>query len=174
MLALRNTEYSLFGWALLGLISFCMCQAGVCRGQSPRGGTLHIDGTGIERLVLRDSQGQSRVCPHPTGDLVLPEGDYRVYEVTLQGGHSCRQAQLPPDLQSVRIRPRTPATLKLGAPLRQQVQVSRHGAVLALSYCLIGQGGESYAVARGQGTQPPGFGIYQGQRKIASGHFRPG
>jgi len=168
-----NRKYHVLGGVLVTILLFTS-PANMCQGQSSRGGMLHLDGTGIERLVLRDSAGQSKVLPRPGAEVSLPEGDYRVYEIMLRGGHFCHGRQIPADQQVVRIRGRTPATLRLGAPLRQEVQVTRHGAVLALSYSLVGRGGESYWPARGGNTQPPEFTIYQGQRKLASGTFRPG
>jgi hypothetical protein len=72
------------------------------------------------------------------------------------------------------VDPNAPATLKVGAPLRQVVEIRRPGTAMVLNYELIGQGGERYSINRTQGSPVPSFAVYRGDRKVASGDFEFG
>jgi len=137
-------------------------------------GTLHIDGAGIERLVLQDSAGKPMVYYHRERDLVLHAGRYRLEEVVLQGDYSSSGLQIPAAARDLQIEPNGFTTLKLGAPLRQTVKIERWGRSLVLTHQLLGQGGESYQVGRRHGSPAPTCVVYQGERKMASGCFEPG
>ena len=171
MVRKRKAKHARLGWALLGMIFLGAQQADARGEQAPRVGTLHIDGAGIERLVLQGDTGQPKVFPRPEPNVVLPEGNFRLEEVTLQGGYSCLGFQIPAEARVVKIGAGASATLKLGAPLRQTVKIERWGAALVLNYQLLGRGGESYTVTRRQASKPPAFVIYRGERKVASGTF---
>ncbi len=162
------------GWALLAVAFLYVSQVGAGGEPSPGVGTLHIEGEGIERLVLQGSTGPRKVFERPEPNLVLPEGSYRLEEVVLQGGYSCPWPQIPAGARVVKIGPGTSVTVKLGAPLRQTVRMERWGRSLVLNYQLLGRGGESYLVTQRQAAQPPAFVIYRGEKKVASGTFEPG
>ena len=174
MLRMRKAKYNLFGLALLGLVCIYTPQVGICGEQASRVGTLHIDGAGIERLVLQDGTGRRMVYDYREPNLVLPEGSHRLDEVILQGDYSSLWSQIPAEARVVNIESGGFTTIKLGAPLRQTIQVERWGASLVLKHQLLGQAGESYLVTQRQAAQPPAFVVYKGENKMVSGHFEPG
>jgi hypothetical protein len=174
MFALPNAKYNLFGWVLLCPVLFWVPQAAMCSEQPPRVGTLHVEGEGIERLVLQGSTGPRMVYYYREPNLVLPEGSYRLEEVVLQGDYSSLVPRNPGEARVVKIEPGGFATVKLGAPLQQTIRVERWGTSLVLNYQLLGRGGESYAVTQRQAAKPPAFVIYQGENQVASGDFEPG
>ena len=135
--------------------------------------SLHIDGQGIEVLILRDSEGQQRTFTQPGPTITLPPGDYVVQSVRLYGDLDVQSRLIPEDLR-VAVGPNEPATLRVAAPLRQVVKVERQGPVMVLHYELIGQGGESYAISPSGGSQRPTFAIYRGNRQVTSGDFEFG
>ena len=72
-------------------------------------------------------------------------------------------------------------TLEIGGPLQQKVIISRSGAVLDLSYKLLGAGGEEYSPhqslpspQKSERPEPPQLSIYKADAKIHSGSFRYG
>ena len=162
-----------FGWILWGLVFLHWAQAGFAAEPTPRVGTLHLEGNGIEILVLQQDTGRERIFQRPGTDVVLPEGRYRIQQIILVGGRTCRPGELPAD-RWVTVEPNTPATLAVGAPLRQVIEVKRRGATMVLAYELIGQGGEHYSVDPGGGHQAPAFAVYRGDHQVASGDFEFG
>ena len=140
---------------------------------SEKAGELRIEGEGIELLTLRTAAGARKTLDRPGSMVTLPAGDYCVDSIRLEGGHSTSSAEMPAELRFV-VRPGSPAALKAGAPLRQAIKVQRQGSSLVLGYELIGQGGERYRVGRNQGAATPGFAVYRGDRKVASGQFEFG
>ncbi len=169
----RMAEYNWFGWVLWGLVLLHATQAGFCAEQMPRVGTLHLAGNGIEFLVLQQDTGRERVFQRPEADVVLPEGRYRIQQIILLGGRTCRPGELPAD-RWVTVEPNTPATFAVGAPLRQVIKISRRGATMVLAYELIGQGGEHYNIDPGGGHQAPAFAVYRGDRQVALADFEFG
>lgn len=142
-------------------------------GDTAETGELLIRGEQIKRLILRDGKGEQRVLSEPGSRVVLPVGEYRLHEVTLQGDHSCQLGPFPADGR-LTVDPNIPATLKVGAPLRQVIEVKRQGSIMGLTYELIGQGGERYSINREQNSPAPSFAVYKGNRKVASGDFEFG
>jgi len=72
-------------------------------------------------------------------------------------------------------------TLKIGGSLQQKVIISRSGAVLDLTYRLLGAGGEEYSPhqslpspQKSERPEPPQLSIYKADTKIHSGSFRYG
>jgi hypothetical protein len=169
----RVAEYNRFGWVLWGLVLLHATQGGFGAEQTSRAGTLHLAGNGIEFLVLQQDTGRERVLERPDADVVLPEGRYRIQQIILAGGRTCRPGELPGD-RWLTVEPNTPATLSLGAPLRQVIAVKRRGSVLDLAYELIGQGGEHYSIDRAEGRRAPAFAVYRGDHQVASGDFEFG
>lgn len=168
MLRRRSGRYRRFGWILLGLALLCTASAALCAEQGARVGTLHIRGHGIELLVLQDGTGHQKTLQRPETDVVLPEGRYRIEQVILRGGQSCRPGEVPAAFWLV-VDPNTPATLSVGAPLQQVIKVSRRGSIMDLAYELVGQGGEHYSINRDR--QGPSFAVYRGDHKVTSGDF---
>ena len=136
-------------------------------------GELRIEGQGIEQLILTGPGDQTITFEPPGATATLPPGDYVVHGIRLEGGHSSQAYMIPDDLQ-VTVSSSSPATLKIGAPLRQAVQVERRGSMLILDYELIGQGGERYGISRSLTGPQPAFTVYRGDRKVASGEFEFG
>jgi hypothetical protein len=66
-----------------------------------------------------------------------------------------------------------PVILKSGGLLQPTVTVERHGRLLVLTYGPKSADGGQLTTADPRG-EPPGFTVYQGQRKIASGQFEYG
>ena len=170
MIGLRMTRRS-FVALIASILTFGHVPAMVAHGGQAEVGQLRIEGQGIEQLVLRDEKGSDRTFDQPGSTLSLPPGEYQVHSISLQGGHFALSHLIPGGLRTVVV-PEAPATLKIGAPLRQVVRVERQGPVMVLHYELIGQGGESYAINRSQVPQRPAFTIYRGDHKVALGRFR--
>ncbi len=161
------------GWVLGALVLLYATQAGFGAAQTPRVGTLHLEGNGIEILVLQQDTGRERIFQRPGTDVVLPEGRYRIKQIILLGGRTCRPGEFPTD-HWLAVDPNAPATLSVGAPLRQVIEISRRGSIMVLAYELIGQGGEHYSIDPGRGRRAPAFAVYRGDRKVASGDFEFG
>jgi hypothetical protein len=66
-----------------------------------------------------------------------------------------------------------PVILESGGPLLPMVTVEHKGRLLVLTYGPTSAGGGQSANADARG-EPPGFTVYKGQRKIASGQFEYG
>ena len=94
-----------------------------------------------------------------------------VQEVHLEGGYTYHASRGPKRLKGpLEVGEQT--TLRVGAPLKHTVEVTRRGRLLTLNYALIGAGGEQYT--SGNRINPPGFRIFKGDREIASGRFEFG
>ncbi len=104
MLERQRIECDRCGWGWLAVVSLGLWPAIVWGTQAAAVGTLHVEGQGIARLVLQGNAGQSRTFEHPDPNLVLPEGDYRIEYITLEGGLVCFRSQIPADQQGVKIR----------------------------------------------------------------------
>ena len=111
---------------------------------SPATGELHIDGNSVTKLTLEDGQNRRNQFSTHGPVLTLPAGKYRLFEVALEGGYTCR-LYMEPEERRVTIAPGQPATLKIGAPLRQVVRVERRARSMILNYELCGRGGERYS-----------------------------
>lgn len=98
-------------------------------------------------------------------------GEYHLLESHLDGGYACFQGGGRQN-KWITIAENTPAVLKVGAPLKQTLEVKRQGRSLALGYKLLGIGGEAYAEA--DRSNPPGFTVYKGDQEIASGQLAYG
>ncbi len=105
--------------------------------------------------------------------MILPAGSYHLERIILQGGHYYLPDQVSSD-SLLTVDANAPATLKVGAPLRQVVKIEREGSTMVLNYELIGQGGERYSINQTQDSPAPSFAVYRGDRKVASGDFKFG
>jgi hypothetical protein len=164
------------GLALTGLVCLSLLQAAVYAAETAPGtaaqvGELRIEGESIERLVLTDGTGSSRKFDRPAAVVTLPEGEYRLQEVALEGGYQCRAYQVPEGGHVTVSRDR-PATLKVGAPLSQRIRLQRQGAVLALNFEIVGGAGELYSPATS--TDKPHVTVYSRDKQILSADFEYG
>jgi hypothetical protein len=135
-------------------------------------GKLKLEGESITRLILRrEEDGQREEFRRPEQVIELPVGEYRVEEVHLKGGYICYASRglIRP---VVMVGADEQATLKIGAPLRQALEVKRQGRCLNMDYTLLGAGGEEYSSGNTGGM--PGFRVYQGDKELASGKFESG
>ncbi len=140
---------------------------------SPATGELHIEGGSVTGLTLEDEQEKRNHFSASGPVITLPPGKYRLFEVALEGGYTCWPRLMPQELwQWITVAPGQVARLRVGAPLRQVVEIRRQGPAMVLNYELIGQGGERYAPD--DTSEPPTFAVYKGEHKVASGDFEFG
>ena len=174
MLERRIAHYNLLGGVLLGMVLLHAPPAARGGDQSPAVGTLHVEGEGIQRLVLQGSTGPRLFYYSREPNLVLRADTYHLEEIVVQGSYASSGLQIPAPARVLKIEPGGFVTVKLGPPLRQTIQVERWGRSLVLNYQLLGRSGESYTVTRRQGKNPPTFVIDQGGNKIVSDNFAAG
>ena len=155
---------TLFFWG----IEVCFCEAQETDSQDSAFGELKLQGKYIKRLVLRRKDGRTERFDRPAETIKLPSGEYRLLEAHLKGGYTFRF--LSGDW--ITVSEDKPAVLKVGAPLKQTVKAQRRGRILALTYQLLGVGGEMYTGANR--NKPPTFTVYKGDREIASDKFEFG
>jgi len=134
-------------------------------------GELKIEGKSIKQLVLESKDGERQRFDQPAESVKLAAGKYVLREVHLEGGYDCFIYQ-PRDEDRITVDTNKPATLKVGAPLKQVIKAQRQGRLLELDYELVGIGGEKYRVA--DRSKPPTFTVYKGDKKIASDEFEYG
>lgn len=146
--------------------------AAPCRAREQESmGQLKLEGEGIQKLVLNRKPGQTETFDKPGEIINLPVGEYRIQQVDLSGGYTYRAVNLTGQ-DWIKVAEDKPGVLKIGAPLKQAVEVERRGRVLVLDYKLLGIGGENYR--GGNREKPPGFTVYKGKQIIDSGQFQYG
>ncbi|MBW7989903.1 MAG: hypothetical protein FVQ84_07800 [Planctomycetes bacterium] len=157
---------------LLWITAVCLSQAQETNKQDPAMGKLKIEGKSIVRLILRREDNNEREeFRRPDQIITLPTGKYCLQEVHLEGGYICYASRGPKRLIAS-VTSDEPATLKIGAPLKQAVKVNRQGCHLVMNYELLGVGGEQYT--GGNTGEPPTFTVYKGDKEIASDKFEFG
>lgn len=129
-------------------------------------GELRLEGEYIENLVLEGKYGTLKSFRMPAGSIKLPAGEYRLKQVTLKGGYTHNLNVITFKSEWIMVSKDEPAVLKIGAPLKQTVEMKRRGRYLTLNYKLLGAGGESYT--NPNGSEPPTFTVYHGDKEIAS------
>jgi len=140
--------------------------------QSSVFGELKLEGKSIIRLILRrEDDNEKEEFRRPEQLIKLPTGKYCLQEVHLEGGYIC-YASIGPKRHLISVTFDEPATLKIGAPLKQTVKVNRQGRHLVMNYELLGVGGEKYT--GGSNGEPPTFTVYRGDKEIASDKFEFG
>ena len=149
----------------------CLCDAQEAEKQGSALGELKLQGKYINYLVLRRKDGHSEKINRPAETIEMPVGEYRLQEVRLKGGYTCRPLSVS-GRDWVRVSEDKPSMLKVGAPLKQTVGVQRQGGILVLNYELLGVGGEKYT--GGDRSKPPTFTVYKGDKEIASDKFEFG
>lgn len=166
-----QTAYRLFVCCLVVLGT--VASVGLAQDQvGPTQGQLRIEGTHIAHLVLRRDDDHTEEWSNLSGSIALPVGTYSIQQLSLRGDYTC-QAQSLTALGQIEVSRDKPAVLKAGGPLRQKVEVRRHGRMLVLDYRLLGIGGEMYGpppVPDRRGT----FTVYRGDRAVANGAFEYG
>ena len=162
-----------FGLIILFVIASVFWNSGVscCFAQEKALGELKLEGEHVERLVLQRKDGHTDRFDQPGEVVELPVGQYHLMESHLDGGYTCIQGTVPQN-KWITIAENKPAVLKVGAPLKQAMEVKRQGRTLALDYKLLGIGGEGYT--RADRSNPPGFTVYKGDQEIASGQLAYG
>ncbi len=142
------------------------------RDQSSVVGEVKREGKSIVRLILRrEDDNEREEFRRPEQTIKLPAGEYCVQEVHLDGGYIC-YASRGPKRHLITVTFDEPATLKIGAPLKQTVKVNRQGRLLVMNYELLGVGGEQYT--NGTSGEPPTFTVYKADKEIASDKFEFG
>jgi hypothetical protein len=134
-------------------------------------GELRIEGRAIERLVLADSNDNQKEFDRPGAAVTLPEGEYRLREVALEGGYHCWPHQVPEGSRVV-VSGDRPAMLKVGAPLSQRVKPERRGSSLVLNFEVVGGAGERYSPPTS--TSKPHVVVYRHDKPILSTDFEYG
>ena len=135
-------------------------------------GELKLEGKSIVRLILlREDDNEREEFRRPEQTIKLPTGKYSLQEVHLEGGYIC-YASRGPKRHLASVTSDEPATLKIGAPLKQIVKVNRQGRNLVMNYELLGVGGEKYT--GGNSGEKPTFTVYKGNKEIASDKFEYG
>jgi hypothetical protein len=78
-----------------------------------------------------------------------------------------------PESWAVDVEENRPGTLKVGGALREIITVQRDGNTLLLVHEVTGTAGGTYT-DQADLMHPPGFAIYKGDARIASGTFEYG
>ncbi len=176
MIFMQITKFRFIGLLNIIILLFlgtgiCLCDAQEADKQGSALSELKLEGKYIDRLVLWRKDGRTERFNRPEETIKLPVGEYRLQEVRLEGGYTCRLLSVS-GRDWVTVDEDKPAVLKVGAPLKQTVKAQRRGRILALNYELLGVGGEMYTSANR--TKPPTFTVYKGDKEIASDKFEFG
>ena len=125
---------------------------------------LELAGRPVERLKLRNEQGQATEFVHPGPTLQLPPGRYRIEEICVAWDAN-RPAETDTDVNWLTLAPLRPCRLDVGSLRTPVLSASHHGKTLTLLY-RTQTGGDRSSDAR--------VDIYQHGRKISSGSFKYG
>jgi len=142
--------------------------------ESPMGELL-LEGKFIKRLVLE--VGTSLVLlDSPETNVSIPAGNYHWRNIFLDGGEAglFKVNRYARKADEISVSEGQSATLKIGGPLHNSVEVQRMGNVLTLKYKLVGVDGCSYESLRGRGDSAPTFAVYKKGNEIFSGKFEYG
>ena len=146
-------------------------------------GSIRLTGKFINRLVLAgngSAPGNSRytvVLDQPESSVKVPLGAYSDCQASLKAGEveACLDSQrygFGSRSCSLTVAAASPATVAVGGPLTNSVELTRHGSTLAMNYRLRGAGGDAYHLL---GTRKePRFAIDQAGKQLASGKFEFG
>lgn len=142
---------------------------GTAQEQEQVSGEIKIEGAHIESLVLRHLDDWHTESFEPPFEVCkLPVGKYRLQSIRLKGGYYCGTK----NNITVSVTKDETSIFKVGAPLKNTIEVKRQGRVLELTYKLIGMAGEDYSVPTRD--NPPGFTVFKSDKEIASGKFEYG
>ncbi|OHB77907.1 MAG: hypothetical protein A2Z25_23200 [Planctomycetes bacterium RBG_16_55_9] len=155
-------------WFLLFVMGLSLWFVGVSSSQEL--GELRLEGKHIERLVLQRKDGHTEQINRPDETISLPIGEYRFQDVRLKDGFNSRP-RVTLKYDWVAVTKDKPVIIKVGAPLKQTVNIERQGPILKFNYTLTGMGGETYAVTN---SKHPTFTVFKGSKEVGSGAFEFG
>jgi len=172
MMFAHTTKVKLVG-TFIAILLFLAIGTCLCKAQDQKStlGELKLESEHVERFILWRKDGHIERFNQPGEVVELPVGQYHLMESHLDGGYSCIQGAVPQN-KWITIDENKPAVLKVGAPLKQTLEVKRQGKVLVLDYKLLGIGGEAYT--HEDRSNPPSFTVYKGDQEIASGQLAYG
>jgi hypothetical protein len=133
---------------------------------------LKIEGQAIEKLLLYAPDAVSdnnKEIDRPGASVRLPAGRYGLNTVTLRGGFYSSPTG---SFDYFTLSPGVPHVLRVGAPLKPVVEVSRVGRLLNLDYRLVDASGRSYTPK--DRSKPPRFTVHQDGKLIADCPFEYG
>lgn len=167
MKARRYRVFVILQWIVIILIS----GTSVCLSQEQKKslGELKIEGSHVEKLVLRRKNGPNEIIDEPNGIIKIPVGEYSLFESHLKGGYIRLGTSIN---EWIEVSEDKQAVLKVGAPLVQELELRRQGEGIEFNYKLLGLGGESYV--SNQRDKPPSLTVYKGDKVIVSDNFRFG
>ncbi len=130
-------------------------------------GTLSVVARGCS-YVLLSNEWVTAVLDATAGASSIPAGTYRITDCLLDKvPGSLYQPTFIHCNRTVVIEAGQTASLEIGPPLRNTVQVTRERNLLRLAYQLLGQAGEQYEYY--DWKAPPRFTVWNGPVKIGSG-----
>ncbi len=135
----------------------------------PQMGQLNTEADGSRHVRLR-SDRLTALLDDPPGTVALPVGDYRVEDCVLYDEHlGWAGPKFVECSQNLSVQPGPAASLRLGKPLSNTVEIARDRNLLLLDYRLVGAGGEQYAYYNWRSN--PSFTVSKGPLRIAEGTF---
>jgi len=138
-------------------------------------GVLKLSGEDIGRVFLENGK-RKVVLEQPDKQIQVPAGSYDRAQVLL--AKNGRQATIAPvdafRTKAFTVSRDSAASLSIGGPLTNSVQITRVGQDLRLNYRLLCGDGREYQLANLNRAKPPKFTVYKGGRAIATGDFEFG
>jgi hypothetical protein len=178
---MRDSTFFRYQRRVIALMVICFLMLWTCPGwaqeqdqpaaDQEKLGELRVQGKFIKLLVLERSGGEHERIEEPGESIKLPVGRYRPTEVHLNKDFQSGRWQLPYD-EWITVSHDELATLKLGGPLEQKLEVKRRGTLLTLEHKLVGIGGEQYTSRTRD--KPPTFAAYKSDKKVGGGSFEYG
>lgn len=130
-------------------------------------GTLSLAAQGCGYVCL-SNEWITAVLDAAAGACSVPAGSYRITGCLLDSSSGLlRQPSFIGCHRTVVVEAGQTASLAIGPPLRNTVQVTRERNLLRLTYQLLGQAGEQYAYYDWKAR--PRFAVYKGPVRIGSG-----
>jgi len=139
-------------------------------------GQVAVAGQFVERVVLRSveaDQPDDLIVCGAGQTLTAPVGALSVEKVFLKG-HVFYAGTYQMPAKYVTVAQDKPATIRIGGPLKRRIGAVQKGCALSLDYSLTAVGGERYMELYQDADSPPGFDVYKGGQKVASGSFEYG
>jgi len=132
-----------------------------------------VTGRCIARLFFKRYDGTPVILDQPDRRVAIPVGRYFIQDVYVDGGPSVGVVS-GGHRNGFEVSTTTPTVIRMGAPLRNTVQVLYQGwdNALGLYYDLQGADGEYYAPPNPDGKQTPRFAVYWKGIRIGSGSFQ--
>ncbi len=139
-------------------------------------GQLNIKGKFTRPVTLRTNNDNLTVIDVCESTVAVPAGDYRPSDIYIDAGKAGIFTLSRYSIQGgeITIGEDKPATLTIGGPLRNTVEVKRMGRILTLDYKLLGAGNCEYVPVRTDNETAPTFVVFCNDKEIASGKFAYG